>query len=168
MLKLIEKIRTLLDKAIPNIAGVLFLVCVASTFLGTINRTLGLNMNTSWVEEVSIFTMVWATILLMGLLIRKGMHTQFALLAEKLSGKVLGLWRLAIMLIETAVFIILLFGGIQLAENGNRMLMSALPLTMFWAYLSVPVGATLSLFELILMFIEEIHTMVNAERSIDK
>ena len=70
MMKLIEAVRKALDRVVPRIAGWLFLICVLSTFLGTMNRTVGLKLNTSWVEEVSIFTMVWCTILLIGLLIR--------------------------------------------------------------------------------------------------
>ena len=85
-MKLIEAVRKALDRVVPRIAGWLFLICVLSTFLGTMNRTVGLKLNTSWVEEVSIFTMVWCT--------------------------------------------------------------------MFWAYLSVPVGAALALLELAMMFIE--------------
>ena len=167
-MKLIEAVRKALDRVVPRIAGWLFLICVLSTFLGIMNRTVGLKLNTSWVEEVSIFTMVWCTILLIGLLIRKGMHTQFTLLADKLKGKVFAVWRLIIMLIEAAVLVILLIGGVQLTANGSRMLMSALPLTMFWAYLSVPVGAALALLELAMMFIEESFALFGNERSTDR
>lgn len=159
MRKTINTIRFLLDKTIPVISAMLFLICVLSTAYGTVNRTFDLTLNASWVEEVSIYSMIWSTALLIGHLLRKGMHTQFTLLIEKLKGKTAAIWKMMILLIEFAIFTILLIGGIQLTANGSRMFMSAIHITMFWAYLSVPVGSALVLLELIMAFIEELSAL---------
>ena len=155
-MKTINKIRAVLDKTVPYIAVIFFLVCVVSTVYGTINRTLGLKISASWVEEVSIFSMIWATCLLIGHLLRKGMHTQFTLILERIHGKANDLWQIMILLIETGVFMILLIGGIQLTVNGSKMFLTALPITRFWVYMSVPVGAALSILELIMLLAEKI------------
>lgn len=151
----ITKVRSVLDRVIPPISAVLFLICVAATCYGTINRTLGLSLNASWVEELSIYSMIWATVLLIGTLLRKGMHTQFTLLIEKLHGKVLSVWKIVIILVEAAIFVILLVGGTQLAENGANLVMSSMPIAMTWAYLCVPIGSALVLLEVIMILIEE-------------
>lgn len=155
MLRIIERIRKALDCVIPYVSAILFLACVASTSLGTVNRTLNLHISTPWVEEVSIYSMVWATTLLIGYLLRKGVHTQFTLLADKLRGKSYTVWRLIILMIEFAVFGLLFIGGIQLTVNGSKMFMTAIHITMAWAYLCVPVGAGIALLELIMCFIED-------------
>ena len=154
-MKTIDRVRLALDRIIPPLAGVLFIICVTVTVYGTINRTLALRLSAAWVEEVSVYSMIWCTVLLIGYLLRKGLHTQFTLLEEKMKGRLLRVWRMVIIIIEFAVFVILLIGGVQLTANGSRMLMSALPLTMAWAYLSVPVGSVLVLVELAMLFIEE-------------
>lgn len=115
-----------------------------------------MKINASWVEEVSIFSMIWATTLLIGTLLRKGMHTQFTLLIEHMHGKLSALWQIMIILIEIAVFGILLIGGIQLTINGAKMYLTALPITMFWIYMSVPVSSFLAIFELTMMLAEKL------------
>lgn len=161
-MKAINCIRKYTDRIIPTVSAIFFLVCVLATAYGTINRTLGLNLNASWVEEVSISSMIWSTMILLGHLFRIGMHTQFTLFTDKMHGRFLSSWRIMIIIIEFALFVIIFLGGIKFAGNGSKIFMSALHIKMIWTYISVPIGAGIVLLELSTMLVEEVLNLSGA------
>lgn len=144
---MIDKIRASLDKWLTNIAAILFLIAVMATFAGVLDRTFGLNLKTVWAEEVTRFTMIWGTLILIGIGMRKGTQTRLTLLSERLSEKGQRSMHIFVMLAVCLLFALLFVFGIRSAITNSGQMSAVMQVSMFWPYLAVPVSAFFVLFE---------------------
>ncbi len=151
---MLVKIRKIMDLMLSNIAAILFLISVLSAFLGVVDRTFGLNLKTVWVEELTRFTMIWATLILIGIGIRKGTQTRLTLLAENLPEKKSNILNIIIMLLIVLLFSILFFYGLRSAVNNRTQMSAVMQVSMFWPYLAIPFSSFFVLFEVITMIYE--------------
>lgn len=156
---MLEKTRTLMDKWLPNIAAILFLVAVFSTFLGVVDRTFGLNLKTVWAEEMTRFSMIWGTLLLIGIGLRKGTQTQLTLLSENLSLKGKKVAHLFVMVMVCLMFGLLFVFGLRSAFTNSGQMSAVMQISMFWPYMAVPVSAFFVLFECLTSIWETVQTM---------
>ncbi|MCD8350928.1 MAG: TRAP transporter small permease [Planctomycetaceae bacterium] len=144
---MIDKIRSIMDKWLTNIAAILFLVAVLATFVGVLDRTFGLNLKTVWAEELTRFSMIWGTLLLIGIGMRRGTQTRLTLLSERLSAKGRRVSHIFVMLTVCFLFFLLFVFGIRSAVNNSGQMSAVMQISMFWPYLAVPVSAFFVLFE---------------------
>ena len=155
-----QGIRKGIDMVVPPISAILFLIATGSTVLGAAVRTSGIAFSVVWVEEVTRYCMIWATLLLMGIGFRKGTQTQFTLLEEHLKGRVKSGLRLFIILTEILMFGILIVGGFQLAITNINQRSAVLMLSMTWPYLAIPVSACLVEIELVMLLLETVRDLI--------
>jgi len=156
---MLEKIRVLMDNWLPNIAAMLFLVAVFSTFIGVIDRTFGLNLKTVWAEEMTRFAMIWGTLLLIGIGLRKGTQTQLTLLSECLSQKGRQVAHLFVMVMVCLMFGLLFIFGLRSAFTNSGQMSAVMQISMFWPYMAVPVCAFFVLFECLTSMWETVRIM---------
>ena len=149
-----QAIRKVISAVIPSISAVLFLIATGSTVLGAVVRTLAIPLSVVWVEEVTRYCMIWATLLLMGIGFRKGTQTQFTLLEEHLHGRIHSVYRVCILLAEMLMFGILVIGGFRLAFMNSNQRSAVMMISMTWPYLAIPVSSCLVVIELIMMLVE--------------
>ena len=156
---MLEKIRALMDKWLPTIAAILFLIAVGSTFAGVVDRTLSLNLKTVWAEEMTRFAMIWGTLLLIGIGIRKGTQTQLTLLSEHLSPKGQSVAHLFVMIMVCLMFGLLFVFGLRSAFTNSGQMSAVMQVSMFWPYLAIPVSAFFVLFECLTSIWETVQAM---------
>ena len=158
-----QAIRKAIDFIVPPVSAALFLIATASTVLGAAVRTSGIHFSVVWVEEVTRYCMIWATLLLMGIGFRKGTQTQFTLLEERLKGRLSSGLRLLILATELLMFGILVVGGFQLAATNGSQRSAVLTIPMTWPYLAIPVSSLLVVIEAFMMFVETLKVLVKGE-----
>lgn len=144
---MLDKVRAAMDKWLSVIAAILFLLAVFATFAGVVDRTLGLNLKTVWAEELTRFSMIWATLLLVGIGLRKGTQTRLTLLSEKLPAGGQTILRVVVTLLVMLLFGILFFYGLRSAVNNRGQMSAVMQISMFWPYLAIPVSSFFVLFE---------------------
>ncbi len=108
-----------------------------------------------WVEEASVFLMVWIAFVGASVALRKGVHVAMNLLVERLP---VALARQLLRLSQgaTLIFLVILgWKGCLLAASAYTQRSSGLGLPMMWPYLAIPVGSCLMAIHLLRSLIEE-------------
>lgn len=136
-----------MDRWLLNIAAILLLVAVLSTFIGVVDRTFSLNLKTVWAEEMTRFTMIWGALLLIGIGMRKGTQTQLTFLSERLSPKGQYMAQIFVMAMVCLMFGLLFVFGLRSAVTNSGQMSAVMQISMFWPYLAIPVSAFFVLFE---------------------
>ncbi len=68
-------------------------------------------------------------------------------------------------LITAVIFALLFYFGLQFAKNGSTLKITFTNVSIFWAYLAVPVGAALMAIQFILRTIVQIHDLITGEHN---
>lgn len=144
---MLEAIRKKLDKVVCFVAGSFFTVSVLSTAIGMADRTFGLGLKAVWAEEITRFTMAWAMFIIMGLCLRTGRQAAFTLILDTVSVKKRIVMEVIINLLISLLFVIMLVYGFKMAIANMNQLSPVLQISMFYPYVSIPIGAALVLFE---------------------
>lgn len=152
--KAIVSVRKVLDKVLPTVAAIFLLIGVSSTIFGTIIRTFGIPIRTTWVEETTRYCIIYGTLLLVGIGLRKGSLTQLTIIQERLHGKAKAGYELFLNLISLALFALLLVAGFKFALTGIGMESPGLHIDFVWVYFSVPIFCFFAVLELCMMCIE--------------
>jgi TRAP-type transport system small permease protein len=119
-----------------------------------------------WIEELARYLMIWVALLGAGLGLRRKAHVGVTI--------VVGLFPFAIRrIISVLVYVAMLYFVYILARFGAQITLfvrnqstTTLPFSFFWAYLAIPVGATLMGLQIIAMILEELFSP--GEFEIDK
>lgn len=126
-----------------------FLVLVVATSLQVLFRYV-LNFSISWTDELSRYCLVWIVFGGMVVAYVRGTHATVDLLLDRYRGRV----RLVAMtVIDVAIallFVVLLWGGVQLMELTAGQTTSGLNLPKGAVYAALPFGAVLMLVEIAL------------------
>ncbi len=146
-----------MDRWLPNIAAILFLIAVLATFIGVTDRTFGLNLKTVWAEELTRFSMIWAALLLIGIGMRKGTQTRLTLLSEHLSAKGRRKAHIMVMVSVCLLFTLLFAYGLRSAYSNRGQMSAVMQISMFWPYMAVPVSAFFVLLECLTSIWETLH-----------
>lgn len=153
---MLDRIRKIMDKTLPVIAALFLLVGVSATVIGVADRTFGLNLKTVWAEEVTRYTIIWCAMLLMGIGFRMGTQTRLTLLSERLPEKARKVFEVIVYLLVILMFGILMIYGFKSAIVNRTQLSAVMQISMFWPYLSVPVGSLFVVIETIGLIYETI------------
>lgn len=144
---MLEKTRGKLDRVIEGISGTFFSIAVLATLIGMLDRTFGLGWKAIWAEEITRFCMAWAMFIIMGLCLRTGYQSAFTLIVDYASKKKKIILKVVILLLITLLFVIFLIFGLKMTIRNMSQLSPVLQISMFYPYISMPIGALLVLFE---------------------
>lgn len=107
-----------------------------------------------WTEEVLRREMIWLISLSISLGFRQGLHICVNTL-HSLTGKNTRYFLHSIVVcLSIAFFSVIAWQGWQLSHGVRFQTFSSIELSMFWAYLAIPVGAALSIITLIAYYLE--------------
>jgi C4-dicarboxylate transporter DctQ subunit len=109
-----------------------------------------------WVEELSRYLMIWAGFLGSTLAIKRGVHVGLTALVDR---QVLWVQTVISIFTYTAMLVlmlVLLKYGWMISFFVRNQHSATLPFTMFWAYLSIPVGALFMAIQLTISLVQKI------------
>ncbi|WP_308588660.1 TRAP transporter small permease subunit [uncultured Oscillibacter sp.] len=150
----IYDVRRIIDKVLPAIASVFFTVGMISAFLGAVTRTFTTSSGFVWVDEVTRFSMIWATMLVVGICMRKKQMTEFTLIIDKLPHKGKVVFDMVIQIIVLLFYGIIFCYGLRLSLSNADLSCTTLPFSMMYVYMIWPISAGLLIYEGITCLIE--------------
>jgi TRAP-type C4-dicarboxylate transport system permease small subunit len=107
-----------------------------------------------WVEEVSVFLMIWMTFVGAGVAIRARAHIAMTLLLDRLPARITRpLYAFSCLVILTFLLILIRQGWfLVLAAEGQRS--AALGIPMAWPYFTMPLGACFMVIQLFAVMLD--------------
>lgn len=107
-----------------------------------------------WVEEASVFLMIWMTFIGAGVALRSGSHIAMTLLRDRLPNWISRFLVVSSHLVVLAFLLLLIWEGsfLVLLAEGQRS--PALAIPMAWPYLTMPVGGVFMVSQVVAAMLE--------------
>ena len=156
----IESISSVVNKVATHASILLFVSMTLIVWVQIFFRFI-LGGGIAWSEEIAKFLMVWMALLGASILFREGGHIAINYFISKLS--FLRYVLLCHAVLSAALFILLIYYGIDYAAFGFKCISPASGIRRFWPYLSIPVGGG---FLLIQAFSRFIHLLLTDDKTI--
>lgn len=138
--------------------GIAVMVLVAAfTLLIAVSVFLryGLSRGLDWTEELGRYLMIWMGFLGASLALRNGAHVGVDTLRAALPRPLRRVVILGGSLVIFSFFVMVAYQGVRLVRMVWPQESLVLPISMFWPYLAIPVGALLMLIQLVPVAIRE-------------
>lgn len=143
----IYRIRHIMDMVLPFI-GVLFMsVGTISAFIGVITRTFTTSSAFTWVDEVTRYCMIWGTLLVIGINMRKGLMVSFTFALERLSRNLVIIFKWIIQVLVIFFSSLVFYYGLRMAIINKDQLSMTLQMKMFYPYLIMPISSVFIIYE---------------------
>ncbi|MGB7180566.1 MAG: TRAP transporter small permease [Burkholderiaceae bacterium] len=124
---------------------IIIVAVIAIILIAAVVFRYGLNSALSWAEESGKYLMVWLTFLGAPIALREFGHINIDVLVKIIPPRMQQFMHLLVNLIICFTMSIVLWKGLGFAEQGARQVASSFNLSMFWLYISVPVGSALTI-----------------------
>lgn len=144
-----------LNKLIGWTVALLLAIMSLLIFWQVFSRTL-VGTSLTWSEELSRFIMIWIVLLGSCVALLKNEHIVVNVLANYVSEKTKKSIDIFIYLISIVFFIVLVIYGWDLGQASVSQKAPSTGISMFWAYLSIPVGAVLLILNSISLILERL------------
>jgi TRAP-type C4-dicarboxylate transport system permease small subunit len=143
-----DKIGHVIELTVGSFCVLIYGAMIAAALLGVVFRYIMLSPF-EWTEEVARFLMLWLGFLAMNIALRRNQHIAINFFGNRLPP---GLSRLIGYCIDVLVglFLYYLLKQGYLMTTRTLMTASTLNISMFWIYMAVPLGAFLTVIQLIL------------------
>ena len=156
----VDRMSAMANKIASHATVVLFTVMTLIVWVQIFFRFI-LGGGIAWSEEVAKYLMVWMALLGASVLFRQGGHIAITYFISKLS--FLRYILIFHAILSAALFVLLIYYGIDYAAFGFKCISPASGIRRFWPYLSIPVGGG---FLLVQVFTRFIHLLVADDRTI--
>lgn len=143
-----DKIGHLIEMIVGTVCVLIFAAMIAAALLGVVFRYIMLSPF-EWTEEVARFLMLWLGFLGMNLALRRNQHIAINFFGNRLPPVLMRLLGYCIDGL-VAFFLYYLLKQGYLMTTRTLMTASTLNLSMFWIYMAVPLGAGLTVVQLVL------------------
>lgn len=156
-----------LDRVTNAVASVcelvssLFMLAVTILLITQVVLRFGFATGLPWAEEVAKYLTIWCVMLGAPIMIRKDNLIRVDFLDNLWNPKLAKLRDFVFHVFVCFVLGILVYQGWALAEHGRRSMALSIPITLFWAYLAVPVGTALMLFYYLVNILKALHGYLN-------
>ena len=159
-LRTVERTSAVVNKIATHTTVVFFTVMTLIVWVQIFFRFI-LGGGFAWTEEIAKYLMVWMALLGASMLFREGGHIAINYFISKFSF----LRHILIFhaIVSSALFILLIYYGIDYAAFGLKSISPASGITKFWPYLSIPVGGAFLLVQAITRLI---HLLVTDDKTI--
>ena len=145
-----EKILNIVRKIINYLVIIFFIYMVLAVFYQVLGRYI-FSYKLGAAAETATFAQIWMILLASGIAMRKNMHVGVDILLRKLNIKFQKIIIIISSLITIVFLLMVLKGSIQLLMVGAQSTSPAISIPMWIPYLSVPLGITFILLELIIL-----------------
>ena len=152
-------VRNIANGIIEKIVGIIVLVMFSSLFTQVCCRYF-FHSALSWPEELTMFLMAWMSFLGAAVALHRWGHIGIDFFLNKLSGKYQRALLLVIRLIVLGFTLVLLDVGIDLVASSGNVVSDGMRIPMIYPRLSMPIGAGLMVFNVIIMILEDIDMLV--------
>ncbi len=120
-----------------------------------------------WVEEASIFLMIWMTFVGAGIALRRGSHVAMTMLCDRLPST----WSRIVSAVSTlfilAFLLVVIWQGWLLSMFVQNQPSPALRIPMMWPYLIIPLGAAFMIIQVVAMILSRESKVSSPESSIE-
>lgn len=151
-----KRIVGLIRAATEYVMIVAIAVMFAAVVLQVVSRYVA-KMPFPWVEELARYLMIWVGFLGCGIAARRGAHVSITFLADRFPPRVARYVSLLVNLCIVIFLGCLIKYGIDIMSFTRLQRAATMPITMSWAYASIPVGSALLLIE----YIEELVSLIS-------
>ena len=149
--------------------GLIGMGIIVATFVLFVNIVLRyfFQANTTWAEEFIRYVMIWITFIGASVCFSSGLHVGIDFFLEYLSSRWKLLFGIFVNIVSIIFMIFLLFFGIELVKFSvdSGQITPSLQIKMYWIYLGIPVGATLSIIHLLVKTFSQIKGFMNQSQS---
>ena len=154
-LRTVKKTSAVMNKIATYAAVVFFTIMTLIVWIQIFFRFI-LGGGIAWSEEVAKFLMVWMALLGASMLFREGGHIAINFFIFKFAC----LRRILMFhaIVSAALFVMLIYYGIDYAAFGLKSISPASGITKFWPYLSIPVGGAFLLVQALTRLIHLLFT----------
>ncbi|MGI9520534.1 MAG: TRAP transporter small permease [Hyphomicrobiaceae bacterium] len=150
--------------AICRIAAILFCASIAIIVAAGVFFRYVLNDSLSWAEELSKFCMLWMVFVGSPIALRAGNHIAIEVLPSFLPERLEAILKAAVMAVVIVFLAVLAWNSWGFAWNGRTQTAIAIgDVSMFWIFVSIPVGSTSMLLVAIQLFLEHLVRVAGGE-----
>ena len=154
-LRTVERTSAVVNKIASSATVVLFTVMTLIIWVQIFFRFI-LGGGIAWSEEIAKYMMVWMALLGSSVLFREGGHIAINYFISKFS--FLRYILISHALVSAALFILLIYYGIDYATFGFKLISPASGISKFWPYLSIPVGGAFLLIQALVRLVHLLFT----------
>ena len=153
-----------LEKIEESISSILLISTSVLVFTQVILRKF-FNYSIHWSEEVSLLMIVWFIFIGCSVAARENAHISMEILDNVLPGKGKKITNIIINLINMIFCTVLLYAGISMVNNAIQLnsMATSIPMPLWIAYASVPVGMGLMLIQYIFKLVESVKLLTVEE-----
>ena len=155
-----------LMELLANIAVVVITSALVFNLIGQVAARYVMKLPFPWMEELARYLMIWAAMLASSVAVRRHAHVGVTLLTSRLPVK----WFLLSTIIAYAGMLaflwVLIRHGWAISVFVERQRTTTLGISMFWAYLAVPVGASFMALQVVVHLFNAIISFQKKENSI--
>lgn len=140
---MLKKLCDAIDSVIEKIISVLLAVSFCSVLLQVIYRFIisrFTDFSVPWTEELARYVMVWIVYLSVSIGINKGLHVSLDIIHMILPAKIIKWITIMGTVMMLGFTVIVTKEGLGMAIFNASQISPAMRLSMFWAYLAIPVG----------------------------
>lgn len=163
MLKFLEKTADILAMVASFVARAMVIFVALILFVQVVLRYLFL-YSLPWPEEASRYLMIWAVMLGGSVLVKDEQLVSVDFFDKLWSKRMLVLRNTIFRFLLIAMLMVLFWYGLDQAIFAARRTTTALQISWFWPYLSIPVGAGLMLFQMIVLALRDLLRGVPEDR----
>lgn len=147
MIEMINTIRSIMDKTLSAVCGIMFAAMVCIGTYQIVTRYV-FNSPSTISEELLTYTFAWMALLVSALVFGKREHMRVAFLADKVTGKAKVCLEVVVELLVVAVALIVLFyGGLTIMQLTMTQKTASLGISMGLVYAVVPItGAIIGIY----------------------
>jgi TRAP-type C4-dicarboxylate transport system permease small subunit len=153
---IVDKIGHIIEISFGAVSVFIYAAMSAVTLMGVFFRYV-MQSPFMWTEEVARYLMLWLGFLGIQLAMRRKVHVSIEVLAGFLPPKILKFKNVIVNLL-IAFFLVIILKESWLMTNRTIMMGQVLNISMFWAYISLPIGIFLALLQLIINTIKDIYS----------
>jgi TRAP-type C4-dicarboxylate transport system permease small subunit len=153
---IVDKIGHIIEISFGAVSVFIYAAMSAVTLMGVFFRYV-MQSPFMWTEEVARYLMLWLGFLGIQLAMRRKVHVSIEVLAGFLPPKILKFKNVLVNLL-IAFFLVIILKESWLMTNNTIMMGQVLNISMFWVYISLPIGIFLTLLQLIINMIKDIYS----------
>lgn len=154
MLRTLEMLAGVLGFIASLAARVMLILVAAILFIQVVLRY-GLGFSLPWPEEAARYLMIWVVMLAGSLLVKDEQLVRVDFFDWYWPRRLLSLRNAIFRLMLCVLLAVLVWKGYENADFGQRRMSATLQVSFYWIYLSVPVGAALMLFHMLVLALRD-------------
>jgi C4-dicarboxylate transporter DctQ subunit len=155
MWKALDRLADLLG-VIASVVARLMLACVAVLLFVQVVLRYGFGAALPWPEEAARYLMIWVVMLAGGLLVKDNQLVRVDFFDAYWPSRLLAIRNVVFRVMLAVLLGLLLWKGYENAIFGLRRGAATLPISFFWIYLAIPVGAGLMMVHMLILALKDL------------